>query len=53
MSNGISELQRKAESRVDSTGQTPDTGYSGEKKVSSAFKRTLEVLSKLQLKLMN
>ena len=29
MSNGISELQRNAESRVDSIVQTPDTGYSG------------------------
>ena len=29
MSNGISELQRNAESRVDSIVQTPDIGYSG------------------------
>ena len=37
MSNGISELQHNAESRVDRVVQTLDTGYSGvNKKFSSA-----------------
>ena len=33
MSNGISELQCNAESRVYSIVQTPDTGYSGVNKL--------------------
>ena len=44
MSNGISELQRNAESRVDRVVQTLDTGYSDvNKKFQYDVMRTVEV----------
>ena len=46
MSNGISELQRNTESRVDRVVQTLDTGYSDvNKKFQFDVMRTVEVRS--------
>ena len=46
MSNGVSELQHNAESRVDRVVQTLDTGYSDvNKKFQSDVMRTVDVRS--------